>query len=396
MRGYSRLPGWSLKVRYLALFARAWPLCGSIYSHDAAAVRLPAREDTSRISSPSSCRPARGWRARRATTDAWSYRDDDPPRYSSVFVLGGTTRRVAWRCARRRCSCISCPRAERNAAAEAPEDHRSPTSSPTFPIRASGTCYERGERELSFSMLSNDGDAALASARSSERVAPASGLPQRCRHRRHRPAGAARDAEIRRRGRLGVAPRRSPRRFASRPSATSTPTLQSSTRAIGWCRSACRSRRARAPTCSCCKNLRVAERRRPRDPAFRRRRYRFGRGPTVSTASTAAPRRHRRRPAPRYALGEARETFYAWIARTCRRRLAAATSAMRDPGRGVAGFVAAMGAGLMMVFGVLILLFGSFASRSLSCCRCRSRSAAWCWRSWRPTIPSACRSISAC
>ena len=43
------------------------------------------------------------------------------------------------------------------------------------------------------------------------------------------------------------------------------------------------------------------------------------------------------------------------------------------------GFASAMGTGLMMVLGVLILLFGSVFQPVTILCRCRLRSAAW-WR----------------
>ena len=47
-----------------------------------------------------------------------------------------------------------------------------------------------------------------------------------------------------------------------------------------------------------------------------------------------------------------------------------------------AGFATAMGTGLMMVFGVLMLLFGSVFQPITILCRCRCPSAAWCWRCW--------------
>ncbi len=109
-------------------------------------------------SSPSSCRRDRRSRTRAPRPTRWSSSSKTIPEVASVFVLGGThADRAAWRCASRRCSCTSCPRPS----ATLPQKTLKIIISDklaTIPDTRAWFVNERGERELSFSMLSHDGE----------------------------------------------------------------------------------------------------------------------------------------------------------------------------------------------------------------------------------------------
>ena len=130
---------------------------------------------------------------------------------------------------------------------------------------------ERGERELSFSMLSRNGDdlnAAIGKVEGALRGFRASAtLPRRARP--IGPRSASCRTSMRLRG-SALRPIRSPKRSALRRSATPTSISRSSPSATGRFRSACSSRRRREPRCKQIEQLARHQRRRQRDPAYGR------------------------------------------------------------------------------------------------------------------------------
>ena len=208
MRGYLAFLRGTLKVRYLTLFAGLGLFAGSIYATTLLPTGFLPDEDTSRIVVSVELPPGATLESTRATTDGMVEILKTIPEVRSVFVLGGTTPTGGLEIRKASLFVHLAPKTERTL----PQKRlKTIISNKLADVPDTRAWYvnERGERELSFSMLSQRRRrAGPCRPEARERVAPRAGLPQRRRHRRHRPAGAARDAEIRRRG--------TPRRGAER------------------------------------------------------------------------------------------------------------------------------------------------------------------------------------
>ena len=160
MRAYIALLCWStLTVRYLTLVVGFGLFVGSICATTLLPTGFMPDEDTSRVVvSRRAAARARRWRIRAARPTRWSRSLHTIPEVKSVFVLGGThARRAASRCARRRCSSSSC---RRPSASCRRSRSRSIIADKLADIPDTRAWYvnERGERELSFSMLSHSGE----------------------------------------------------------------------------------------------------------------------------------------------------------------------------------------------------------------------------------------------
>ena len=254
MRGYVGFLRATLKVPLSHARRRPRPVRGLDLRHVAAADRLHARRGhlaRRRLGRVAAGRDARG-HARHHRPDGRSPQDHSRSR-AACSSSAAARPRAASRCARPRCSSIWC----RNRARPCRKRQiKTIISDKLADIPDTRAWYvnERGERELSFSMLSHSGedlDGAVRKLEGALRQVPGF-------------KNVAADAAIDR-PELRVVPKfdaaaasalpraRSPRRSASPPSATSTPTSPSSTPATAWSRSVCRSTRTPAPTCSGCR-----------------------------------------------------------------------------------------------------------------------------------------------
>ena len=184
MRGYTRLPARHAEGPLPHARRRARPVRRLDLRHDAAAVRLHARRGhLAHRRLASSCRPARARGHARHDRSAWCEILKTHPRGDAASSSSAAARRrAAWRCARRRCSSISCPRPSARCRRRRLKTIISDKLADVPDIR-SWFVNERGERELSFSMLSQRRRRAerTPSRKLESALRQRAGLPQRRR-----------------------------------------------------------------------------------------------------------------------------------------------------------------------------------------------------------------------
>ena len=167
MRGYLAFLRGTLKVRYLTLFAGLGLFAGSIYATTLLPTGFLPDEDTSRIVVSVELPPGATLESTRATTDGMVDILKTIPEVRSVFVLGGTTPTGGLEIRKASLFVHLAPKTERTL----PQKRlKTIISNKLADVPDTRAWYvnERGERELSFSMLSNDGDALALAVRKLE------------------------------------------------------------------------------------------------------------------------------------------------------------------------------------------------------------------------------------
>ena len=158
MRGYLAFLRGTLKVRYLTLVTGLALFAGSIYATTLLPTGFLPDEDTSRIVVSVELPPGATLQNTRDTTDNMVEILKTIPEVRSVFVLGGTTPTGGLEIRKASLFVHLAPKTERTL----PQKRlKNIISNKLADVPDTRTWYvnERGERELSFSMLSNDGDA---------------------------------------------------------------------------------------------------------------------------------------------------------------------------------------------------------------------------------------------
>ena len=157
MRAYEAFLRGTLKVRYLTLFAGMGLFAGSIYATTLLPTGFLPDEDTSRVVVSAELPPGATLEDTRVTTDRMVTVLKTIPEVKSVFVLGGSTPTGGLEVRKSSLFIHLVPKSERTLPQKTLKTIISNKLS-DIPDTRAWYVNERGERELSFSILSNDGE----------------------------------------------------------------------------------------------------------------------------------------------------------------------------------------------------------------------------------------------
>ncbi|MGZ8408416.1 MAG: efflux RND transporter permease subunit [Hyphomicrobium sp.] len=158
MRGYVHFLAATLRWRYLTLIVGMGVFAGSIYATAMLPTGFIPDEDTSRVVISAELPPGARLEDTRIMTDEVTRRLRNIPEVASVFVLGGVSPTGTLEVRRAAVNVRLVPKTERDKPQKELKAILSATIADVPDVRA-WFVNERGERELSFSLLSRDGDA---------------------------------------------------------------------------------------------------------------------------------------------------------------------------------------------------------------------------------------------
>ena len=158
MRGYVHFLAATLRWRYLTLIVGMGVFAGSIYATAMLPTGFIPDEDTSRVVISAELPPGARLEDTRIMTDEVTRRLSNIPEVASVFVLGGVSPTGTLEVRRAAVNVRLVPKTERDKPQKELKAILSATIADVPDVRA-WFVNERGERELSFSLLSRDGDA---------------------------------------------------------------------------------------------------------------------------------------------------------------------------------------------------------------------------------------------
>lgn len=364
MRGYVGFLKATLRVRYLTLVAGLGLFAGSIYATTLLPTGFMPDEDTSRVVVSVELPPGATLEDTRVTTDQMVKVLNTIPEVQSVFVLGGSTPTGGLEVRKSSLFVHLVPKTERKLPQKALKVIISDKLADVPDTRA-WYVNERGDRELSFSMLSHDGDTlsvAIGKLESALRQVPGF---------KNVAANAAVDRPELRvvpkfdvAARLGVAPSQIAETIRVATIGDIAANLAKFNAGDRLVPIRVQIEEDARTDMQRLQNLRVTSASGRAIPLAAVADVSFGRGPS------SIDRYDRERRAvigvdleSRYALSSARETFLKVVDElklppTIRLQPAGDAEIQDEV---ATGFITAMGTGLMIVFGVLILLFGSVA-----------------------------------
>jgi hydrophobe/amphiphile efflux-1 (HAE1) family protein len=364
MRAYTGFLRGTLKVRYLTLLTGIALFAASIYATTLLPTGFLPDEDTSRIVVSTELPPGATLEDTRVTTDGMVKILQTIPEVKSVFVLGGSTPTGGLEVRKASLFVHLVPKSER---ALTQRRLKTIISNKLADIPDTRAWYvnERGERELSFSILSNDGDMLAAAVGKLESAL------------RHVPGfkNVAANASVDRpelrviprfdaAARLGVAPSQIAETIRVATIGDIDANLAKFNAGDRLVPIRVQIEEAARADMQRLSNLRVTNSAGVAIPLAAVAEVSFGRGPS------SIDRFDRQRRAvigvdlgSRYALSSAREKFLQVVDE---QKLPAGVRLQPSGDAEIqdevaTGFITAMGTGLMIVFGVLILLFGSVA-----------------------------------
>jgi hydrophobe/amphiphile efflux-1 (HAE1) family protein len=158
MRAYVRFLAMTLRWRYLTLVIGLGVFAGSIYATAILPTGFIPDEDTSRVVISAELPPGARLEDTRAMTDEVTRRLKQIPEVASVFALGGTSPTGTLEIRRASINVRLVPKTERDKPQKELKAILSAVIADVPDVRA-WFVNERGERELSFSLLARDGDA---------------------------------------------------------------------------------------------------------------------------------------------------------------------------------------------------------------------------------------------
>ena len=158
MRGYVHFLAATLRWRYITLIVGMGVFAGSIYATAMLPTGFIPDEDTSRVVISAELPPGARLEDTRIMTDEVTRRLQNIPEVASVFVLGGVSPTGTLEVRRAAVNVRLVPKTERDKPQKELKAILSATIAGVPDVRA-WFVNERGERELSFSLLSRDGDA---------------------------------------------------------------------------------------------------------------------------------------------------------------------------------------------------------------------------------------------
>ncbi len=158
MRGYVYFLAATLRWRYITLIVGMGVFAGSIYATAMLPTGFIPDEDTSRVVISAELPPGARLEDTRLMTDEVTRRLKEIPEVASVFVLGGVSPTGTLEVRRAAVNVRLVPKTERDKPQKQLKAILSATIAGVPDVRA-WFVNERGERELSFSLLSRDGDA---------------------------------------------------------------------------------------------------------------------------------------------------------------------------------------------------------------------------------------------
>ncbi|HWK34203.1 MAG TPA: efflux RND transporter permease subunit [Hyphomicrobium sp.] len=364
MRAYVGFLRATLRVRYLTLIAGLAMFAGSIYATTLLPTGFMPDEDTSRVVVSVELPPGATLEDTRTTTDRMVTLLHTIPEVRSVFVLGGSTPTGGLEVRKASLFVHLVPKTER----ELPQKTLKTVISAklaSVPDARAWYVNERGERELSFSMLAHDGEVLSDAVRKLEGAL------------RQVPGfiNVAADAAVDRpelrvvpkfdvAARLGVAPSRIAETIRVATIGDIDANLAKFNAGDRLVPIRVQIEEDARTDMQRLKNLRVTNLNGTAIPLAAIADIDFGRGPS------SINRYDRQRRAvigvdleSRYAMSDARETFLKVVEKQKLpagvRLQASGDAEVQD--EVATGFMTAMGTGLMIVFGVLVLLFGSVA-----------------------------------
>ncbi|MCU0954875.1 MAG: efflux RND transporter permease subunit [Hyphomicrobium sp.] len=174
MRGYLRFLAATLRWRYVTLIAGLAVFAGSVYATAILPTGFIPDEDTSRVVISAELPPGARLEDTRAMTDEITRRLKQLPEVATVFALGGVSPTGMLEVRRASVNVRLVPKTERDKPQKELKAILSAAIANVPDVRA-WFVNERGERELSFSLLSRDGDAlaeAVAKVESAIRKLP--------------------------------------------------------------------------------------------------------------------------------------------------------------------------------------------------------------------------------
>lgn len=364
MRAYVGFLRATLRVRYLTLIAGLAMFAGSIYATTLLPTGFMPDEDTSRVVASVELPPGATLEDTRITTDRMVTLLHTIPEVRSVFVLGGSTPTGGLEVRKASLFVNLVPKTER----ELPQKTlKTIISAKLASVPDARVWYvnERGERELSFSMLAHDGEVLGDAVRKLE------GALRQVPGFTNVAADAAVDRPELRvvpkfdvAARLGVAPSRIAETIRVATIGDIDANLAKFNAGDRLVPIRVQIEEDARTDMQRLKNLRVANSNGTAIPMAAVADIDFGRGPS------SINRYDRQRRAvigvdleSRYAMSDARETFLKVVENQKLppgvRLQASGDAEVQD--EVATGFMTAMGTGLMIVFGVLVLLFGSVA-----------------------------------
>jgi hydrophobic/amphiphilic exporter-1 (mainly G- bacteria), HAE1 family len=364
MRGYVGFLRATLKVRYLTLVAGLGLFAGSIYATSLLPTGFMPDEDTSRVVVSVESPPGATLEDTRVTTDQMAEVLKTIPEVSSVFVLGGSTPTGGLEVRKASLFVNLVPKTERALPQKAIKTIISDKLA-DIPDTRAWYVNERGERELSFSMLSHSGEDLDGAVRKLE------GALRQVPGFKNVAADAAIDRPELRvvpkfdvAARLGVAPSQIAETIRVATIGDIDANLAKFNAGDRLVPIRVQIEEDARTDMQRLQNLRVTNAAGVAIPLAAVADVTFGRGPS----SISRYDRERRAVIgvdleSRYAMSSAREKFLKVVDEqklpTTVRLQPSGDAEMQD--EVATGFMTAMGTGLMIVFGVLVLLFGSVA-----------------------------------
>ncbi len=364
MRGYVGFLRATLKVRYLTLVAGLGLFAGSIYATSLLPTGFMPDEDTSRVVVSVELPPGATLEDTRVTTDQMAEVLKTIPEVSSVFVLGGSTPTGGLEVRKASLFVNLVPKTERALPQKAIKTIISDKLA-DIPDTRAWYVNERGERELSFSMLSHSGEDLDGAVRKLE------GALRQVPGFKNVAADAAIDRPELRvvpkfdvAARLGVAPSQIAETIRVATIGDIDANLAKFNAGDRLVPIRVQIEEDARTDMQRLQNLRVTNAAGVAIPLAAVADVTFGRGPS----SISRYDRERRAVIgvdleSRYAMSSAREKFLKVVEEqklpTTVRLQPSGDAEMQD--EVATGFMTAMGTGLMIVFGVLVLLFGSVA-----------------------------------
>ena len=364
MRAYVGFLRATLRVRYLTLIAGLAMFAGSIYATTLLPTGFMPDEDTSRVVVSVELPPGATLEDTRITTDRMVTLLHTIPEVRSVFVLGGSTPTGGLEVRKASLFVHLVPKTERELPQKTLKTIIS-TKLASVPDARAWYVNERGERELSFSMLAHDGEVLADAVRKLE------GALRQVPGFTNVAADAAVDRPELRvvpkfdvAARLGVAPSRIAETIRVATIGDIDANLAKFNAGDRLVPIRVQIEEDARTDMQRLKNLRVTNSNGTAIPMAAVADIDFGRGPS------SINRYDRQRRAvigvdleSRYAMSDARETFLKVVENQKLppgvRLQASGDAEVQD--EVATGFMTAMGTGLMIVFGVLVLLFGSVA-----------------------------------
>jgi HAE1 family hydrophobic/amphiphilic exporter-1 len=364
MRAYTGFLRATLRVRYLTLLVGLGLFAGSIYATGLLPTGFLPDEDMSRVVISGELPPGATLEDTQETTDLMVSTLQSIPEVKSVFVLGGTTPTGTLEIRRSALFVHLVPKTERKLTQKQVEDVISAKLAGIADMRASFV-NERGERALSFSILSRDGEELDKAASKIESAL------RRVEGFRNVSAQSALDRpEIRiypkteAAARLGVAPERIAETVRVATIGDIDANLAKFNAGDRLVPIRVQIEENARTNLKRIEQLRVTNAAGVAIPLTAVASVEFGRGPS----SIDRYDRYRRTVigadlAPGFVLGTARERFQEVVEK---QKLPPAVQVQPSGDAEIQdevanGFITAMGTGLMIVFGVLVLLFGSVA-----------------------------------